>query len=73
MAIESIIALRRSNRGATMLEYALIAACIAALCIPALSSVGTRAGSNFNNTATRIKEAGGIHDPTGNPTAPPLP
>jgi pilus assembly protein Flp/PilA len=45
----------RNNKGATAIEYGLIAALIAVAMITALSSVGTKVGTTFNNVSTNMK------------------
>ena len=44
----------RDNRGATAIEYGLIAALIAVAAIAALTSVGTKLGSTFNNASNKL-------------------
>ena len=44
----------RDNRGATAIEYGLIAALIAVAAIAALTSVGTKLGSTFNNVSNKL-------------------
>jgi pilus assembly protein Flp/PilA len=46
--------LLRDNRGATAIEYGLIAALIAVAAITALTSVGTKLGSTFNNVSNKL-------------------
>ncbi len=41
----------RNNKGATAIEYGLIAALIAVAAITAMSSVGTKVGKTFNNVS----------------------
>ncbi len=44
----------RDNKGATAIEYGLIAALIAVAAIAALQSVGNKLGSTFNNVSTAL-------------------
>ncbi len=44
----------RQNKGATAIEYGLIAALIAVAAITALSSVGGKLGTTFNNAAANM-------------------
>lgn len=44
----------RDNRGATAIEYGLIAALIAVAAIAALTSVGTKLGGTFNNVSNKL-------------------
>ena len=43
------------ERGATAIEYGLIAALIAMVIITGVTSIGTKLNSNFNNIASKIK------------------
>ena len=45
-------ALARNDRGATAIEYGLIAALIAVAAITAMTSVGSKLSSTFNNVST---------------------
>jgi pilus assembly protein Flp/PilA len=45
----------RDERGATAIEYGLIAALIAMVIITGVTSVGTKLNSQFNNIAGKIK------------------
>jgi pilus assembly protein Flp/PilA len=47
--------LLKSSRGATAIEYGLIAALIAVAAITAISSVGDKVGTTFNNAAGNMK------------------
>ena len=42
------------RKGATAIEYGLIAALIAVTAIVALQRVGTRLGTNFNNVSNKL-------------------
>ncbi len=44
----------RDDRAATAIEYGLIAALIAVAAITALTSVGTKLGSTFNNASNKL-------------------
>ena len=44
----------RSERGASLVEYALLVALIAVVCIAAVTALGKKAKSNFNSIATSI-------------------
>lgn len=45
----------RDQKGATAIEYGLIATLIAIAAITAMSSVGDKLTSTFNNVATNLK------------------
>jgi pilus assembly protein Flp/PilA len=45
----------KNNKGATAIEYGLIAALIAVAAIAAMSSVGSKLGSTFNNVSSSLK------------------
>lgn len=45
----------RDEKGATAIEYGLIATLIAIAAITAMSSVGDKLTSTFNNVATNLK------------------
>ena len=42
------------ERGASLVEYALLVALIAVVCIAAVTALGKKAKSNFNSIATSI-------------------
>jgi pilus assembly protein Flp/PilA len=44
----------RDKRGATAIEYGLIAALIAVAAITAMTSIGSKLGSTFNNVASNL-------------------
>jgi pilus assembly protein Flp/PilA len=44
----------RSERGASLVEYALLVALIAAVCIVAVSNFGTAASDQFQNVADTV-------------------
>ena len=45
----------KNEKGATAIEYGLIAALIAVAAIGAMSSLGTKLGSTFNTVAANMK------------------
>jgi pilus assembly protein Flp/PilA len=45
----------RNDKGATAIEYGLIAALIAVAMITALSSLGGKVGTTFNNVSSNMK------------------
>ena len=49
-----LIKLMNNSKGATAIEYGLIAALIAVAAITALKSVGTKLGSTFNNVSNQL-------------------
>ena len=44
----------RNNRGATAIEYGLIAALIAVAAIGAMSALGTKLGNTFSNVSNNM-------------------
>ena len=50
----AVLQLRDDSRGVTMLEYGLIAALIAAVCVGAVTTLGTDIQGTFNNIAGSI-------------------
>jgi pilus assembly protein Flp/PilA len=48
------IKLIKNNKGATAIEYGLIAALIAVACITALTSVGTKLSAKFNTVGSSL-------------------
>ncbi|QIK96414.1 Flp family type IVb pilin [Sphingomonas sp. HDW15A] len=44
----------RNNKGATAIEYGLIAALIAVAAIAAMESIGTKLGTTFNNVSNEL-------------------
>ena len=46
--------LLRKTRGATAIEYGLIAALIAVAAITALGNVGNKLGTTFNNVSSQL-------------------
>ena len=47
----------RNSKGATAIEYGLIAALIAVAAITAMSSLGTKVGNTFNNVSGNLKQS----------------
>ncbi len=45
----------RDTRGATAIEYGLIAALIAVAAITAMTSIGEKLGVTFNNVSSNLK------------------
>jgi len=54
MTMRNLYRLIRDSRGATAIEYGLIAALIAVAAIAALQSVGTKLSSTFNNVSNEL-------------------
>ena len=48
----------RSERGAALVEYALLVALIAVVCIAAIQILGDNAKETFSNVGSKIGEAG---------------
>jgi len=44
----------KSERGASLVEYALLVALISVVCIAAVTTLGSNAASKFSNTASAI-------------------
>ena len=44
----------KDERGASLVEYALLVALIAVVCIAAVSALGNRASSNFSSISSSI-------------------
>jgi pilus assembly protein Flp/PilA len=49
-----ILNILRNERGATAIEYGLIAALIAVAAITAMTSIGSKLGSTFNNVSSNL-------------------
>ena len=49
----------RSERGAALVEYALLLALIAVVCIVALTTLGGQASTKFSSVGNSIANAGG--------------
>ena len=60
--MQRILKFLREEDGPTAVEYAVMLALILAVCITAISAVGTQASSSFNNSRseimTKFNEAG---------------
>jgi pilus assembly protein Flp/PilA len=52
--MSKFIKMLRNNKGATAIEYGLIAALISVAAIGALKSVGTNLSGKFNTVATNL-------------------
>jgi pilus assembly protein Flp/PilA len=52
--MRKLILLQRNQRGATAIEYGLIAALIAVAAIGAMSSLGTKLSNTFNNVSSNL-------------------
>jgi pilus assembly protein Flp/PilA len=51
--------LAKSKAGVTAIEYGLIAALIAVVCIAGLTAVGTSLNTKYNTISTSVTNAGG--------------
>ena len=52
--MSKFLKLVKSEKGATAIEYGLIAALISVAAIGALQSVGNKLGSTFNNVSSKL-------------------
>ena len=52
--IKRFVKLLNDNRGATAIEYGLIAALIAVAAIAAMGKVGSKLGTTFNNVGAKL-------------------
>ena len=52
--MRNFIKLLRDNKGATAIEYGLIAALIAVAAIGAMQGIGTKLSSTFNNVSAQL-------------------
>lgn len=52
--MRKLIQALRDSRGATAIEYGLIAALIAIAAIAAMQNIGTKLGTNYNNVANAL-------------------
>ena len=52
--MSKFLKLIRNEKGATAIEYGLIAALIAVAAIGAMQSVGTKLGTTFNNVSNSL-------------------
>ena len=48
----------KDDRGASLVEYALLVALIAVACIVAITFLGNEAGDNFSRTGSSVFQAG---------------
>ncbi len=53
--MQKIRTMLKDNKGATAIEYGLIAALIAVAAITAMSALGTQITKTFNNVTTNMK------------------
>ena len=54
MTMSKLLKLIRNEKGATAIEYGLIAALIAVAAIAAMTSVGSKLGDTFNNVSADL-------------------
>ncbi len=52
--MSNFIKMIRNTKGATAIEYGLIAALIAVAAIAAMQSIGSKLGTTFNNAAGKL-------------------
>ena len=52
--MSNIYKMIRDSKGATAIEYGLIAALIAVAAIAAMQGVGTKLGTTFNNVSNKL-------------------
>ena len=52
--MSKFLKLIRNEKGATAIEYGLIAALIAVAAIGAMTSIGTKLGTTFNNVSNKL-------------------
>ena len=52
--MSKMLKLLQDKRGATAIEYGLIAALIAVAAITAMTSIGSKLGSTFNNVSSNL-------------------
>ena len=52
--MSKFLKLIKNNKGATAIEYGLIAALIAVAAIAAMKNIGTSLGTTFNNVSTQM-------------------
>jgi pilus assembly protein Flp/PilA len=50
----NFLKLIKNSKGATAIEYGLIAALIAVAAITAMTSIGTKLSGTFNNVSTKL-------------------
>ena len=56
--LNTLMALKRDEKGVTALEYGLIAALIAVVLITAVSNLGTSLSSTFNGISSHFTSSG---------------
>ena len=54
MTMTNFLKIVRDSKGATAIEYGLIAALIAVAAIAAMQSIGTKLGTTFNNVSDKL-------------------
>ena len=52
--MSKFLKLIKNSKGATAIEYGLIAALIAVAAIAALTNIGTKLGTTFNNVSNKL-------------------
>jgi pilus assembly protein Flp/PilA len=52
--MSKFLKLIKNEKGATAIEYGLIAALIAVAAIGAMTSIGTKLGTTFNNVSNKL-------------------
>ena len=52
--MRKFIKLMNNSKGATAIEYGLIAALIAVAAIAAMKGIGTKLGTTFNNVSSKL-------------------
>ena len=52
--MSKFLKLIKNNKGATAIEYGLIAALIAVAAITAMQSIGTKLSTTFNNVSNKL-------------------
>ena len=52
--MSKFLKLIRNNKGATAIEYGLIAALIAVAAIAAMQGIGNKLGTTFNNVSSKL-------------------
>ena len=62
--LEKIKTLWHDEEGATMVEYALMLALIAIVCILVITALGQKTGATFDEAQTQLPAGGGQVTPT---------
>ena len=52
--MKKLLNFARDNKGATAIEYGLIAALIAVAAIAAMQGIGNKLGTTFNNVSSKL-------------------